>query len=273
MIELVGEIGLNHNGDIEIAKKLIDVCHVAGVHYVKFQKRDIESCYTKEFLDSPRESPWGTRQRHQKMGLEFDEKEYDEIDKYCYRVGMQWFASAWDLISLDFIMQYNIPFIKIPSALITDFDFLERTRKYDQQVILSTGMSTQDMIDDAIEILGIEKIYCIMQCTSTYPSASKEQNLQCIANFKVKYPWTKIGFSNHSPGLTYMTVAAGLGAEVIEFHITLDRAMYGSDQAASIEPEGVLKIAKYVRKIQDAMGDGIKKIYPSEEPIIKKLRK
>jgi len=272
MIELIAEAGINHNGNMDLAKKLIDVAYSAGCHYVKFQKRDIDLVYSKEELDKPRESVWGTTTREQKEGLEFSYEEYEEIKRYCGdRIG--WFASPWDIKSLYDLILLKSKYIKIPSALITDKELLRSCVDYDSQVILSTGMSTLSMIDEAIEILGKDRVSCIMACTSTYPSKPEELNLNFITTLKQRYPWVKIGFSNHNPGIVYMAIAAALGAEMIEFHITLDRAMPGSDQASSIEPEGVFKLSKYIRGIEQAMGDGVKKIYDSEIPIMKKLRK
>jgi len=224
-------------------------------------------------LDSSRESPWGTTFRDQKEGLEFNKDDYNDISGYCSRKGIQWFASVWDHESIDFLQDFHIPFIKIPSSKITDNFLLEAASDIDRPIIISTGMSTIEMIDNAIDILGKEKIYCIMHCTSTYPSAPEEQNLKCILTLKDRYPWAKIGFSNHSPGLPYLLAAAAIGAEMIEWHITLDRSMYGSDHAASIEPEGTFHLMKWIRGLEKAMGDGEKKIFESEIPIIKKLRK
>jgi N-acetylneuraminate synthase len=272
--ETVAELGINSNGSIELAKKLIDVAKSAGCDYVKFQKRNIDLVYSKEELDTPRKSPWGDTTRQQKEGLEFSLENYQKLSFYCRDRNLQWFASPWDLESFDFLNSLNdCKFIKIPSALITNKPLLEKCNRWNKPVILSTGMSTLDMVDEAIDIVGKEKIYCIMHCTSTYPSKPSELNLNCIKTLKEKYPWAKIGFSNHNPGVIYMPIAVALGAEMIEFHITMDRAMYGSDQPASIEPEGVFKIVKYIRGTEIAVGDGIKCIYDSEIPIIKKLRR
>ena len=274
MTEIIAEIGINHNGNIEIAKKLIDVAHASGCNYVKFQKRNIDLVYSKAELDTPRESPWGTTTRDQKYGLEFFRDHYQIIDSYCHRKGIWWFASPWDEDSVLFLNQFkDCQFIKIPSALITNDSILEESRDTGKPIILSTGMSTLDMVDHAIDVVGKDKIYCIMHCTSTYPSKPEELNLRCITTLREKYPWAKIGFSNHNPGIIFMPIAVALGAEMIEFHITLDRSIYGSDQSASIEPEGTFKLVKHIRNVGLAMGDGVKKIYDSEIPIIKKLRK
>jgi len=271
-VELIYEVGINANGDLALAKKLIDVAYSAGCQYVKFQKRNIDLVYTKEELDKPRESQWGTTTREQKEGLEFSFDEYVEIKKYCKgKIG--WFASPWDLESLTQLYALGSEYIKIPSALITNETLLHQCKLHNTPVILSTGMSTMAMIDRAVKILGKDKIYCIMACTSTYPSKPEELNLNFIKTLKEVYPWAKIGFSNHSPGVIYMAIAAALGAEVIEFHGTLDRSLPGSDQASSIEPEGVYKLSKWVKGIELAMGDGVKKIYDSELPIMAKLRR
>jgi N-acetylneuraminate synthase len=272
MVELVYEIGINASGSIELAKKMIDVAYSAGAHYVKLQKRNVEVVYTKEELDAPRESPWGKTNREQKFGLEFTEGEYDEISQYCKgRIG--WFASPWDLDSVEFLRKYkDCVFIKIPSALITNYSILDAAIKTEKPVIISTGMSTMQEIDNAVKTLG-PSLYCIMHCTSTYPSKPEELNLNMIRTLKDMYPKKKIGFSNHNPGIIYMPVAAALGAEMIEFHGTLERSSYGSDQSSSIEPEGVHKLAKYIKGVTLAMGDGVKKVYDSEIPIIKKLRR
>ena len=272
LIEIIGEIGINHNGDLEIAKKLITIAAAAGMDYVKLQKRTIDAVYSKEELDKPRDSPWGTTTREQKEGLEFNFSDYTEINTHCNALSIPWFASPWDIESIHFLNYFKMPFLKIPSALITDVKFLEVCKATPFPFILSTGMSTEDMIAGAVDVLGIDRIYCIMHCTSTYPSKEKEQNIEYINVLKDRYPKVKIGFSNHSPGLLSMIAAMANGAEMIEMHITLDRSMYGSDQPASIEPSGIFKFCKYARDIENIMGDGVKQIYPSEVPIIKKLR-
>lgn len=267
---IIAEVGINHNGNIELAKKLIDVASAAGCDAVKFQKRDIESCYTSDELNAPRKSPWGTTNREQKHGLEFGRTDYDEIDKYCERKQIQWFASPWDLISINFLERYDSPFIKVPSARINDIDFMKSCKNTDKGVIISSGMSDWTMVDRAVHT--IEPLM-VMQCTSTYPSQPSELNLSVIQKMCIRYPLQTIGFSNHNAGVIYMPIAVALGAKAIEFHITLDRAMYGSDQAASIEPEGVFKLVKYIRGVEQAMGNGEKFVYPSEAPIAAKLRR
>lgn len=271
-MEVIAEVGINHNGDLDIARKLIDVAASAGCDYVKFQKRDIDLVYSKEELDKPRESPWGTTTREQKNGIEFDLDEYKEIDKYCKRK-IGWFVSPWDLKSALMYTVIDMPYVKIPSALITDTEYLDVVKVINKSVILSTGMSTLKEVDTAIDILGEDRIYCIMHCTSTYPTSPDEINIKGIQTLKDLYPWARIGFSNHYPGLMAMFMAATVGAEMLEFHATLDRTMYGSDQAASIEPQGIFKLMEGLKLIERMKGDGIKKVYDSEMPILKKLRK
>ena len=272
MIQIIAELGINHNGDINIAKQLIDVAYDAGCDFVKFQKRTVDAVYTKEELNKPRESPWGTTTREQKKGLEFHFSQLEEIDAYC-KDKIPWFASPWDTKSVFDITQFDIPFIKIPSALITNLDLINLCLANSMKpLILSTGMSTPEMIDDAVSLVG-DRLYCLMHCTSTYPTATEELNLDCIKGLRRMYPWTKIGFSNHHPGIPFMVAAVAMGIDMIEFHITLDKTMYGSDQAASFNPDGIRKVVKYIRDVEMAMGDGVKQIYDSEKPIIEKLRR
>lgn len=275
--KIAAEIGINANGDLNIAKKLIDVAKLAGCDYVKFQKRDIDSCYTEKELNSFRESPFGNTFRKQKEGLEFSFDDYKEIDIYCRSIEIEWFASPWDIKSIDFLNQFDIPFIKIPSAKITDFKYLRKIKSnVNCLIILSTGMSTGLEIKKAVDFLeDIEnkKLKYILACTSTYPSKPEELNLRYIQMLKTHYPNIRIGFSNHSPSIIFMPMAMILGAKMIECHITLDRSMHGSDQASSIEPEGLRKLVKYIRGCEKALGSGIKKVYASEIPIIEKLRR
>jgi len=269
---LVAEIGINHNGDVNLAKKLIDVAAFSGCDFVKFQKRTVDLVYSKEELDKYRESPWGTTNREQKYGLELGEGAYDEIDRYCRGKGIGWFASPWDVASVEFLRRYDLPYYKVASASLTDVELLKRIRGTGAKVILSTGMSTKEELDSALTIFGANVEY-ILACTSTYPTKDEEMNLNFISTLKSQYPEYKIGFSNHSPGIFFSAAAAVLGAEMIEFHITLDRAMYGSDQAASIEASGVMKLAKYVRALELGMGTGEWTVFDSEEAIKQKLRK
>ena len=271
MVELVAEVGINHNGDIEIAKKLIDVAAAAGCQYVKFQKRDVDLVYTPAELAAPRESPWGKTNGDQKRGLEFGQREFEAIDFYCMQRGIEWFASPWDVNSVKFLAQFDgCKFLKIASPMLTNTALLNACLATGKPIIMSTGMSTDAEVRRAVDFLG-DRLYCLMHCTSTYPSKPEELNMKCIE--RLRDEGFKVGFSNHSPGIIYMAVAVALGAEMIEFHITLDRSMYGSDQASSIEPEGVMKLAKYVQGVEKAMGDGRKVVYPSEVPIMKKLRR
>lgn len=269
---IVADIGINHNGDIEIAKRLIDTIKLAGCDFVKFQKRTIDAVYSEEELDKHRESPWGTTNREQKAGLEFSKEEYNEIDINCNFRCIEWFASPWDVESVGFLAQYKPLYIKIASACITDFEILNAVRMTGISVILSTGMSTRKEVKEAVCYLGNQVEY-ILACTSTYPTADDEMNLNFIGTLKQEFPEYKIGFSNHSSGIIYMCAAVALGAEMIEFHTTLDRAMYGSDQSASIEIPGVQSVVKHVRHLEKARGSGDWIVYPSEEKIKEKLRK
>lgn len=272
MIKIVAEIGINHNGDLALAKKLIDVAVFAGCDYVKFQKRHIESVYSKEELRSLRKSPWGDTFEDQKRGLEFGLTDYAEIDLYCKKAGIPWFVSPWDKVSIADMNRFDIPFLKVPSALITDMEYLQAIKDTNKPVVLSTGMSTYIEVEEAEYFLGAQIEY-ILHCVSTYPSKPFEQDLLVINWLRQRYPSHKIGFSNHSPGLTFMIGAAALQAEMVEFHICLSRADYGSDQPASIEPEGAFKIVKHIRAMEVALGDGTKKVQDSEYPVMLKLRK
>ena len=269
---LIAEIGINANGDIEIAKKLIQICKLAGVDVVKFQKRNPDKCVPEHQKNVMRETPWGEMTYlDYKRKIEFGRDDYAAIDDMCRYIGMKWTASVWDMDSLYFMNRFNVPFIKIPSALITDKNLLEGCAQFQLPVIISTGMSTMDMVDEAMNTPKL-RVDGLLHCVSTYPSKPDEQNLLCLQTLKKKYPNVPVGFSNHHPGLTFLTVAPALGAEILEFHVTLDRAMWGTDQAASIEPEGIFHLVKRVRDIERAMGDGKKQIMDGEVPIMKKLR-
>ena len=266
----IAEIGINHNGDLSLAKELISTAKEHGCKAVKFQKRDIESVYTEEELNSWRESPWGTTFREQKEGLEFSAEEYKELESFTKSLGLDFIVSCWDLKSLQLIEENcNVSYHKIASAMLTDKEFLEKINATKKPVILSTGMSTEEQISKALSIL--ENVEYILACTSTYPTKEEEVNLLHIQTLKNKYPKYKIGFSNHSSGLLASLCSVTLGAECLEFHITKDRAMYGSDQAASIE--NVEKLMSGIQKIELMLGDGVKKVYETEVPIAKKLRK
>jgi N-acetylneuraminate synthase len=269
---IVAEIGINHNGDVELAKQMIDAAAVAGVDSVKFQKRTISAVYTPEELDRFRESPWGKTNRAQKEGLEFGQDEYDEIDRHCAARGIRWFASPWDVKSVEFLQRYDLPYTKIASASITDFDLLGAIKDTGRPVILSTGMSTRQEVRKAVEYLG-NRVKYILACTSTYPTKNEEVNLGFLRTLQEEYPTINTGFSNHHPGILFAAASTVLGAEMVEFHMTLDRASYGSDQAASIEIPGVLKLVKYIRGLEQALGTGEWTVFDSEEMIKAKLRR
>lgn len=269
-VKTIAEIGINHNGDIDTAKRLIDVAVSAGVDYVKFQKRTPDLCVPEDQKNVIRDTPWGRMTYLEyKYRMEFGKKEYEKISRYCKgRIG--WFASVWDMPSLDFISQFDdCAFIKIPSAMITDTKLLTACNDSNKGVIISTGMSDEDIIDNAWTHLN--NIECMMHTTSTYPAKSDELNLQCIKTLQELYG-DIIGYSNHHPGLIAMVLAASMGATMLEFHITLDRSMWGTDHSASIEPEGIYKLIKYLKTAEMALGDGVKRIYESELPIMAKLR-
>jgi N-acetylneuraminate synthase len=271
-IFIVAEIGINHNGDMGICKKLIDIAVIAGCNAVKFQKRDIDLVYTQDFLDSPRESTWGTTQREQKSGIEFGLEEYREIARYCHEKGIDWFASAWDLNSQQFLRQFDCKFNKVASAMIVYRELLEMIAEERKHTFISTGMSTYDDIQQAVDIF--RKANCpfeLMHTVSTYPMKTEDANLNVIHTLREKYQ-CNVGYSGHESGLAVSYAAAALGISSLERHITLDRAMYGSDQAASIEPIGLQMLAGAVRKIEKAMGNGEKRIIEAEIPIAKKLR-
>jgi len=268
---IVAEIGINHNGDIEIAKKLIDAAVDTGCNAVKFQKRTVEVVYSAEELARPRENPFGTTNGDLKYGLEFEYEEYAEIDAYCREKGIMWYVSCWDEASVDFIEQFATPCYKIASASLTDDNLLRHHRQYGRPMIISTGMSTLEQVDHAVEILGTDNLI-ILHTTSTYPSKLEELNLNVMKTLKERYD-VPVGYSGHEVGLAPSVAAAALGACMIERHITLDRAMWGSDQAASVEPQGFERMIKDIRAIEIALGDGVKRVYESEKPIIAKLRR
>jgi len=268
----IAEIGINHNGDLEIAKKLIDVAAEAGANAVKFQKRTINLVYSKELLDEPRESPWGTTQREQKEGLEFGLDEYWEIDSYCKEKGIDWFASAWDLESQKFLQQFNCRFNKVASAMLVYEELLKLIASEKKHTFVSTGLSTSEDIKKAVDIFNEAKCpFELMHCVSTYPMDEKDANLRMINSLKESFS-CKVGYSGHESGLAVSYAAAALGISSLERHITLDRAMYGSDQAASIEPAGYKTLIGAIRKIEEAMGDGQKRVLDAEISIAEKLR-
>lgn len=268
----VAEIGINHNGDLDIAKKLIDGAIFAGCDAVKFQKRTVEEVYSKEELDKPRESPWGNTNRDQKNGLEFGKKEYDEIDKYCKDKNIDWFASAWDLNSQEFLKQYDLKYNKIASAMLTHRELLEMVAEEQKYTFISTGMCTIDEITKAVDIF--KEANCpfeLMHTNSTYPMRDEDANLNVIPTLHQKYD-CKVGYSGHEVGLIITVAAVVLGATSVERHITLDRAIYGSDQAASIEVMGFHHLVQYIRTIELALGDPVKMITADEQNVKKKLR-
>jgi N-acetylneuraminate synthase len=268
---IIAEIGINHNGNIDLARRLISVAVAAGCDAVKFQKRTVEVVYTKEELEKPRESPFGTTNGELKRGLEFEYDDYCLIDRYCREVKMPWFASCWDEASVDFIEQFDVPCYKIASACLTDDNLLRHTRSKGKPIILSTGMSTIDEIDHAVAVLGREDLI-LLHATSVYPAYYPELNLNAIRGLQERYR-VPVGYSGHETGLPSTVAAVALGACCLERHITLDRAMWGSDQAASLEPNGITKIVSYVRIVEQSLGDGVKRVLEREHPIIKKLRR
>lgn len=271
-IFIIAEIGINHNGDMSICKQLIDVASEAGCNAVKFQKRDVDLVYTKEDLEQYRESPWGTTQREQKEGLEFNLMQYQEINNYCKQKNIEWFASAWDLNSQRFLRKFNCNYNKVASAMIVDKELLKEIANEGKHTFISTGMTTYEDIECAVDIFNNSKCpFELMHTISTYPMKTENANLNMINTLRNKFN-CNIGYSGHESGLAISYAAAALGISSLERHITLDRTMYGSDQSASLEPAGLRQMVGAVRKIEIAMGDGIKKIIDDEIPIAQKLR-
>jgi len=268
---VAAEIGINHNGDIEIAKKLVDAAALGGCDAVKFQKRTVDVVYTAEELAKPRESPFGKTNGDLKRGLEFGAAAYEELDRYCRSKHMMWYASCWDEASVDFIERFQPPCYKIASASLTDDALLRRHRRYGRPIILSTGMSTLEEIDHAIDVLGTDDLI-ILHCTSTYPSQVEELNLAAIQTLRERYG-VPVGYSGHEVGLAPTLAAAATGACMVERHMTLDRAMWGSDHAASVEPQGIWRLVKDIRAVEKARGTGVKCLWPSEVPVMQKLRR
>jgi N-acetylneuraminate synthase len=268
---IVAEIGINHNGSLDTAKQMIDAAVASGCNAVKFQKRTIDVVYSAEELACPRENPFGPTNGDLKRGLEFGQEDYAEIDRYCKAKGILWYASCWDEASVDFTEQFEPVCCKIASASLTDDSLLRHHRQYHHPIILSTGMSTLEQIDHAVEVLGKDDLI-MLHCTSTYPSAVDELNLRVMDTLRERYG-IPVGYSGHEVGLATSVAAAALGACMIERHITLDRAMWGSDQAASVEPQGFQRMIKDIRAVERARGDGVKVVYDSEISIIKKLRR
>jgi N-acetylneuraminate synthase len=268
---VIAEIGINHNGDLDLAKRLISVAITAGCDAVKFQKRTVDLVYTPAELAQPRESPFGTTNADLKHALEFGYEEYRELDDFCRRVKMPWFASPWDEPSVDFLAQFDLPCFKIASASLTDDHLLRHIRATGKPVLLSTGMSTMDEIDHAVNVLGRKDLVILHAC-STYPAYYEELNLRVITKLQERFR-VPIGYSGHESGISSSVAATVMGACIVERHITVDRAMWGSDQAASLEPNGVLRLVRDIRLVEQSMGDGVKKVYEREFPIRKKLRR
>jgi N-acetylneuraminate synthase len=273
MVIVTAEIGINHNGDIEIAKNLIEIAKSAGCDAVKFQKRTVEKVYSESILDSPRESPWGKTTRDQKLGLEFGKKEYDEINQHCLLYGIDWFASSWDLDSQSFLCQYNLKYNKIASAMLTNSELLKTVAKEKKHTFISTGMSTMEEIGDAVNIFREHNCpFELMHANSSYPMKIEEANLLCIPMLKKKFN-CDVGYSGHEVSAYRVSlIAVSLGATSLERHITLDRTMYGSDQAVSQEPTGLKRMVRDIRDVVAILGDGKKQIWDSEIPVRKKLR-
>ena len=273
MVFITAEIGINHNGDIEIAKNLIEIAKSAGCDAVKFQKRTVEKAYSKSVLDSPRESPWGKTTRDQKLGLEFGKREYDEINQSCLLFGIDWFASSWDIDSQLFLKQYNSKFNKVASAMLTNLELAEIIADERKKTFISTGMSNMDQIKQIVEIF--RKKSCpfeLMHSNSSYPTKFEEANLKCITTLKKEFG-CDVGYSGHENASYIVCIpAVMLGATSIERHITLDRSMYGSDQSASLEKAGLERLVRDIRRIDSILGDGAKRVWDSEKPVMKKLR-
>ena len=271
-IFIVAEVGINHNGDMSICKELIDVAVDAGCDAVKFQKRDIDQVYTQEFLDSPRESPWGNTQRAQKEGLEFSKEQYLGISEHCSDKGIEWFASAWDTNSQAFLRQFDCKYNKIASAMIVHDELLQMVADEGKHTFISTGMSTYEDIKKAVDVFRAAGCsFELMHTISTYPMKDEDANLNLINTLRNRYD-CNVGYSGHEVGLAISYAAAAMGITSLERHITLNRAMYGSDQSASIEPSGLRQLVGAVRKIEKAMGDGEKRVIDAEVPIARKLR-
>jgi N-acetylneuraminate synthase len=272
-IFLIGEVGINHNGDMELAKKLIKDAYDAGFDAVKFQKRTINKVYTKEYLDGCRESPWGATQREQKEGLEFSQEQYQEIGRYCKELGIEWFASAWDMDSQKFMQKFNLNYNKVASPMLGHKPLLREIASEGRKTFISTGMATLEEIDEVVDLFN--KANCpfeLMHCVSTYPMKEEHANLLCIPMLRERYK-CKVGYSGHESSLLKVCVtAAALGATSFERHITIDRAMYGSDQAASVETHALRDFVETVRKIPAVLGTGVKELTEEELAVRKKLR-
>ncbi len=270
---VIAEIGINHNGDLGIAKQMIDAAVHAGVDAVKFQKRTPDIATPPDQQAQMRETPWGyITYLEYRYKVEFDEDQYCEIERYCKAKGIAWLASVWDEPSVDFMEKFDTPAYKIPSASLTDYNLIRKARSTGKPLILSTGMSTMEQIHQGVQVAGEENLV-LMHCTSTYPCEPEELNLKMVGTLRREFPNTPIGYSGHEVGLVPSAVAVALGACMVERHLTLDRAMWGSDQAASVEPGGFERLVKYIRVSESALGDGVKKVYESEKSSMKKLRR
>lgn len=270
---VIAEIGINHNGDLEIAKQMIDAAVHAGADAVKFQKRTPEICTPPEQQKQMRDTPWGyITYLDYRYKVEFGEEQYREIDRHCREKGIAWMVSVWDEPSVDFMEKYDTPAYKVPSASLTDHNLLKYVRRTGKPIIISSGMSTMEQIKRGVEVVGEEDLV-IMHCTSTYPCEPEELNLRMIKTLRSEFPGNPIGYSGHEVGLVPSTIAVALGACMVERHLTLDRAMWGSDQAASVEPGGFERLVKYIRVTEASLGDGVKKVYESEQGSMKKLRR
>lgn len=270
---IIAEIGINHNGSLETAKRLIDIAAVSGCDAVKFQKRNPDVCVPEHQKNIPRETPWGTMSYLEyKYRMEFGKEEYDQIDQYCKDKGIEWSASPWDMDSLEFLNQYNIPFIKVPSAMITNEELMRGCARTGMKVIFSCGMSTLEETDQAVNWMREEKAeFALLHCNSTYPAPIEDLNLRCIKTLQERYD-CEVGYSGHEFRLGTTVASVYLGATILERHITLDRTMWGSDHLASVEPQGLIKLVKGVRELEIALGDGVKRVTEGELGPRKKLR-
>jgi N-acetylneuraminate synthase len=268
---VVAEIGINHNGDLKLARRLIDVAVASGCSAVKFQKRTVDVVYTPAELARVRESPFGNTNGDLKRALEFNREQYQEIDSHCKNAGIEWFASPWDEGSVDFLEQFDVPCHKIASASLTDDNLLRHIRATKKPIILSTGMSTMAQIDHAISVLGREQLI-VLHATSTYPATYEELNLKVIPVLAQRFN-VPVGYSGHETGIASSVAAVVLGASMVERHLTLDRAMWGSDQAASLEPNGMQRLVRDIRLVETSLGDGKKRLFEREVPIMEKLRR
>ncbi len=272
-IYIIAELGINHNGSLDLAKQMVDAAQHAGVDAIKLQKRTPEVATPPEQQKQMRETPWGyITYLEYRRKVEFGEEQYRQLDRYCREKGIPWMVSVWDEPSVDFMEKFDTPAYKIPSASLTDHNLLKYVRRTGRPMIISTGMSTMQQIHKAVKVIGTEQLV-IMHCTSTYPCEPEELNLNMIATLRTEFPDTPIGYSGHEVGLVPSAVAVALGACMVERHLTLDRAMWGSDQAASVEPWGFETLVKYIRVSQASLGDGVKRVYESEKASMKRLRR